>query len=144
MNRLEAAVAELVDALREEASASRPNDAPMALLDIPTAAARLGGVGRTLIYSMLGDGRLRSIKVGRRRLIPADALQELATRGATGRNRTTSSESEFRAPNERAAEVATSTATANARSVARRSQPEYTANVPHIPRHRTPAPRDAA
>jgi len=47
-------------------------------------------------------------------------------------------------PHERAAEVATSTATANARSVARRSDPEYTANAIHRPTNRTPTPRDAA
>ena len=34
------------------------------------------GVGRTLFLELLYSGRLKSIKLGRRRLIPATALQE--------------------------------------------------------------------
>jgi excisionase family DNA binding protein len=38
-------------------------------------AAAIAGVGRTTLYEALGNGTLRSLKVGRRRLIPVPALQ---------------------------------------------------------------------
>jgi excisionase family DNA binding protein len=34
------------------------------------------GIGRALAYELIRSGRLHSIKVGARRLIPASALQE--------------------------------------------------------------------
>ncbi len=45
------------------------------LLDVDSVAERLS-LGRTVIYRLIGDGSLRSIKVGKRRLIPVDALAE--------------------------------------------------------------------
>jgi excisionase family DNA binding protein len=36
------------------------------------------GIGRTATYDAIGRGDLRSVKVGRSRLIPADAIGELA------------------------------------------------------------------
>jgi excisionase family DNA binding protein len=50
---------------------------PEQLLSIDRAAV-LAGVGRTTIYAAIGAGRLRSVKVGRRRLVPASAIAELA------------------------------------------------------------------
>lgn len=35
------------------------------------------GIGRTLIYEMLDDGRLEAIKVGRRTLVKADSIKRL-------------------------------------------------------------------
>jgi excisionase family DNA binding protein len=43
---------------------------------IADTAIRLG-VGRSKIYELLNTGRLKSIKLGRRRLIPRDAQREL-------------------------------------------------------------------
>ena len=40
-------------------------------------AIKVTGIGRTTIYSMLQDGRLKGIKNGRRTLITAEALKEL-------------------------------------------------------------------
>jgi excisionase family DNA binding protein len=51
--------------------------APEKLLSIDEAAV-LAGVGRTTIYAAIGAGRLRSTKVGRRRLVPVSAIAELA------------------------------------------------------------------
>jgi len=48
---------------------------------IPEAAQALG-IGRTLTIKLVQSGQLRSIKVGRRRLVPAAALEELLARGA--------------------------------------------------------------
>lgn len=41
------------------------------LIDIPTAAASLG-IGTTKCKELVASGELRSVKIDRRRLIPAD------------------------------------------------------------------------
>jgi excisionase family DNA binding protein len=38
----------------------------------PAEAARLAGLGRTTIYAALGSGALKSLKIGKRRLIALD------------------------------------------------------------------------
>lgn len=73
--RLAAAVAELVDALRAVARAAAAPSAPERLLSIDEAARALG-IGRTALYSELAAGRVRSVKIGRRRLVPASAVIE--------------------------------------------------------------------
>jgi excisionase family DNA binding protein len=81
-DRLALAVAELVAALRDELAAERPTGpAPERLLTIAEAAEAMS-VGRTSIYGLIDAGKLRSLKVGRRRLIPASAVAELAERDA--------------------------------------------------------------
>lgn len=45
------------------------------LLSVEAAAAALG-LRRTKVYELMGGGRLRSVKVGKRRLLPAEALRE--------------------------------------------------------------------
>lgn len=40
-------------------------------------AARALGIGRSLVYDLIRSGRLRSFKVGSRRLIPAAAIDEV-------------------------------------------------------------------
>lgn len=42
-------------------------------------AARALGIGRSLVYDLIRSGRLRSFKVGSRRLIPAAAIDEVIT-----------------------------------------------------------------
>jgi len=37
-------------------------------------AAAMAGVGRTTLYAALGNGSLRSLKIGKRRLIRVEAL----------------------------------------------------------------------
>lgn len=39
-------------------------------------ACRLLGLGRTSLYTLIGSGQLRSVTVGRRRLVPSDAIEE--------------------------------------------------------------------
>lgn len=39
-------------------------------------AAELLGVGRTTVYGLIGSGELRSVRIGRRHLVPADALDD--------------------------------------------------------------------
>ena len=79
-DRLTTAMAELVAALRDEIAVEhRPSERePDRLLSIEQAARALG-VGRTALYSEIGAGRIRSVKVGRRRLVPASAISEVAS-----------------------------------------------------------------
>jgi excisionase family DNA binding protein len=49
---------------------------PQNLLSIDEAAKRLG-VGRSTTKTLLGQGRLRSVRLGRRRLIPEAAIGQL-------------------------------------------------------------------
>jgi excisionase family DNA binding protein len=80
----DALAAAILAAVRAEAVS---NDAgPEQLLSIDWAAV-LAGVGRTSIYAAIGAGRLRSVKVGRRRLVPASAIAELATAEQAARSR---------------------------------------------------------
>ena len=70
---------ELVAALRDEVAAER--DAPDRLLDVDQAAELLG-VGRTFTYREIAAGRLKSLKVGRRRLVSSSAITAyIASRG---------------------------------------------------------------
>jgi excisionase family DNA binding protein len=42
--------------------------------------ARALGIGRSTVYDLIRSGRLRSIKIGRRRLVPRDAVEALIAR----------------------------------------------------------------
>ena len=79
-DRLVTAMTELVAALRDEiATELRPIERkPDRLLSIEQAARALG-IGRTALYSEIGAGRIRSVKVGRRRLVPSSAISEVAS-----------------------------------------------------------------
>ncbi|MEQ1698920.1 MAG: helix-turn-helix domain-containing protein [Ilumatobacteraceae bacterium] len=50
-----------------------PELAPLAVS--PDTAANLLGIGRTKLYELLDTGRITSIKVDRRRIIPMKALE---------------------------------------------------------------------
>jgi excisionase family DNA binding protein len=80
-DRLTAALAELVDALREEVrkDTGATSPTPDRLLAVDEAARALG-IGRTLAYGLFARGELRSIKVGRRRLVPTSAISEYANK----------------------------------------------------------------
>jgi excisionase family DNA binding protein len=45
-------------------------------------AAHLLQVGRTTAYDLIRSGRLRSFKVGRRRLVPRDAVEAMISESA--------------------------------------------------------------
>ena len=47
----------------------------------PVEAAELLGVSRDTVYVLLRSGQLRSLKVGRARLIPVSSLEEFLTGG---------------------------------------------------------------
>jgi excisionase family DNA binding protein len=73
---IRAALDDLVTALLAAVAETHPAaGAPDRLLDIRSASEMLG-IGRSRLYDEMGAGRLRSIKVGRRRLIPAGAIAD--------------------------------------------------------------------
>ena len=45
----------------------------------PDEAAQVTGIRRTKIYELIASGQLRSVKIGKARLIPREALEELLT-----------------------------------------------------------------
>lgn len=51
-----------------------------ALLPIPDAREALGGLGRTKVYELIASGELRTVKIGRRRFVPASAVEEYVSR----------------------------------------------------------------
>lgn len=76
-DRLDAAIAELVAAIREEIRQATEvaARAPDRLLS-PAEAADVLGIARSTLYREIQAGRLRSIKVGSRRLIATSHLAE--------------------------------------------------------------------
>ena len=48
-------------------------------LAVSPTEARLAGIGRTTLYEALSSGALRSLKIGKRRLITIEALKDWLT-----------------------------------------------------------------
>ncbi len=74
-----------VSAAEHTSEASRSlgvSPTPKVLLTIEEAAAALS-LGRTYTYQLILQGDLLSIKVGRKRLVPAFALHEFVSRHVT-------------------------------------------------------------
>lgn len=73
--RLEAALAELAAAIRDEIAAeTAPPTAPRTYS--VERAAELIGIGRTFAYREVSAGRLRVIRRGRRILVPESAVRD--------------------------------------------------------------------
>jgi len=73
------AVQQLATALLAVMRAETVTDGPDRLLSVDEAAKQLG-IGRSALYAELAAGRLRSLKVGRRRLVPSGAVAEYMRR----------------------------------------------------------------
>jgi excisionase family DNA binding protein len=54
-------------------------DAVARLHNIEQAQERLG-VGRSKVFQLIGSGELRSVQVGRRRLVPEQAIRDFIAR----------------------------------------------------------------
>ncbi len=82
-DRLSLAISELVEALAESvrADAASVMAAPDRLYDLDACAALLS-LGRSKVYAEIAAGRLRTIKVGRRRLVSASAVRDYITERA--------------------------------------------------------------
>jgi excisionase family DNA binding protein len=64
------------DALASKAGGTETSDVVLVPLAVsPRHAAKCLGVGHDAIYQLLNQGRLRSVRLGRRRLIPMSELQ---------------------------------------------------------------------
>ena len=57
---------------------------PTPLAYSPTDAARALSVGRSTLYRLIADGRLPTVKIGTRTLIPAEAVRRVANEGTEG------------------------------------------------------------
>lgn len=75
------AVDALVAAILAAATAAAPlGNAPDRLLSVDEAACALG-IGRSRLYDEIAGRRIVSIKVGRRRLVPAGAIADFIAAG---------------------------------------------------------------
>ncbi len=74
------AVQALASALLAAARANEPDPAGPDRLYSVGDAMRLLSIGRSALYGELAADRLRSLKVGRRRLIPSSAIREYVSR----------------------------------------------------------------
>jgi excisionase family DNA binding protein len=72
-NALTEAIAALVAAATP---AAPPPTAPETVLTIEEVAERLK-ISKGLVYRAIGDGTLKSIRIGKRRLVPASEVQRL-------------------------------------------------------------------
>ena len=72
---IDAAIRQLVGLLVAAGETVPPKDVPDRLLGVGEAAALLG-LGRSSTYAEIQGGRLRSLKVGRRRLVPSSAIRD--------------------------------------------------------------------
>lgn len=73
---IRAAVDALASALLAALRAEAPGpSAPDRLLSVDEAAAILG-IGRSRMYDEIGAGRVRSVRVGRRRLVASSAIRD--------------------------------------------------------------------
>jgi excisionase family DNA binding protein len=61
-------------AMSESAERGRVRKSPR-LLAVKQAIFELG-IGRTAIYELIKDGKLKTVTIGRRRLVPAEAIEE--------------------------------------------------------------------
>ncbi|WP_183988165.1 helix-turn-helix domain-containing protein [Deinobacterium chartae] len=53
-----------------------PSGLPASLVHTPQEAATLLHIGKNTLHALLRSGRLRSVRVGRKYLIPSSAIQE--------------------------------------------------------------------
>lgn len=72
-DRLTRAIEELVAAIRAEVG--QPTTLPPMRLYNVNEVARSLSLGRSVLYQEIAAGRLKSVKVGRRRLVPESAVE---------------------------------------------------------------------
>ena len=76
-DRIRSAAATFAEELIAALDDAETTDTPERLLSVDEAAEAVG-IGRTLLYSAMASGHIRSVRVGRRRLVPSSAISEIA------------------------------------------------------------------
>jgi excisionase family DNA binding protein len=51
-------------------------------VNLPTARTMLGGISHSSIYALIKQGRLKTVKLGRRRLVPIASIRDLLDQAA--------------------------------------------------------------
>ena len=54
---------------------------PRAMYPIPEAREQLGGISHTKFYELVGEGKVRLIKLGRRSFVSAEEIRRIAAGG---------------------------------------------------------------
>ena len=75
-----AAREEVARAQEQVAAATEGIRALQPLVLGPAAAARVLGIDRTMLYRLLASDALKSLKIGRRRLVPVSELEDFVRR----------------------------------------------------------------
>lgn len=60
------------------------SDAPARLVSI-VAAGKALGISRNTVFSLLSKGKLDYVRIGRRRLVPADAIEKFIAANLVGK-----------------------------------------------------------
>lgn len=63
-------------AIKNPESGNGDQSRPRLMYPVKEVAFQLGGVSPRYVWSLIEDGKLRTVKLGRRRLVPHDALAE--------------------------------------------------------------------
>jgi excisionase family DNA binding protein len=67
----------LQDALVEPNRRTRRGEAPKPVSTTIDDTCHITGLGRTKIYELIGDGKLKTVAIGRRRLVLYSSIEEL-------------------------------------------------------------------
>lgn len=90
ITQLAATLAELARTLAEQGNQpdteSPPRQLPERVMLTAEEAAERLGIGRTLMYRLIKDGEIESVRIGRLRRVPATAITEYAARLITARS----------------------------------------------------------
>lgn len=85
ITQLATTLAQLAQTLAEQAERPEPEPEPQrqmperVLLSVDEAAERLG-IGRTLMFRLVRNGEIESVRIGRLRRVPVSAINEYAAR----------------------------------------------------------------
>ncbi|PXY34221.1 excisionase [Prauserella coralliicola] len=88
LSQLATTLAKLAETIAEREAApaepAPPRPTPERIMLTAEEAADRLGIGRTLMYRLIRNGEVESVRIGRLRRVPASAVQDYATRLVTG------------------------------------------------------------
>ncbi|MEU3272537.1 helix-turn-helix domain-containing protein [Saccharomonospora sp. NPDC006951] len=77
---LATAIADQQEAQPPAPTEPQPRQMPARVMFTAEEAAEQLGIGRTMMYRLLRDGDIESVRIGRLRRVPASAIQDYAAR----------------------------------------------------------------